>query len=171
MTRPRSPVLLDTNVILECFRVGSWRALSSGYGLRTVEACFTETQAGFPRRRPELRIDPVYLKNTLRAVHAVMGRELAAVAVRAPDILLDEGERVLWAHALTRSDAWVFCGPDKASLRMGIRLGFKDRRIALETLLDAVGHRPNEALRKAYTASWLKQALAELRIAEGLDRL
>jgi hypothetical protein len=171
MARPRGPVLLDTNAILECFRVGSWRALSSGYGLETVEACFTETQTGFQRRRPELRIDPVRLKNTLRAVHAVAGRELAAVAVRAPDILLDAGERSLWAHALTRRDSWVFCGPDKASLRMGIRLGFADRLIALETLLDAVGHRPKEALRKAYTASWLKQALAELLIAEGLDRL
>ena len=34
MARHRGPVLVDTNVILECFRVGSWRALSGGYPRR-----------------------------------------------------------------------------------------------------------------------------------------
>ena len=61
---------------------------------------------------------------------------LAMVAVSAPDIALDLGERSLWAHALTRSDAWVLCGPDKASLRFGVRLGFRERLVALEWLLD-----------------------------------
>ena len=51
MARHRGPVLIDTNAILECFRVGSWRALSSGYSIETVEDCVTETQTGFQRRR------------------------------------------------------------------------------------------------------------------------
>lgn len=171
MARHRGPVLLDTNVILECFRVGSWRALSSGYGVETVEACVTETLRGFQRRRAERRIDPALLKDTLQAVHLVTHRECADLAVRAPDIALDVGERSLWAHALTRSDAWVLCGPDKASLRLGVRLGCKERRIALETLLGDVGHRPKEALGEAYTARWLKQTLADLVISKGLDRV
>lgn len=170
MARHHGPVLVDTNAILECFRVGSWRALASGYSVETVEDCVTETQTGFQRRRPELQIDAAQLRASLKAVHPVADAERAVVAVRAPDIALDVGERSLWAHALTRSDAWVLCGPDKASMRFGVRLGLKDRLIALEALLSDAGHRPKESLKQAYTAKWLEIVLGELFISEGLGR-
>ena len=170
MTRHRGPVLVDTNAILESFRVGSWRALSGGYPLETVEDCITETQTGFQRRSPELQIDAAELRATLQAIHPVVDAQRAVVAVRAPDIALDVGERSLWAHALTRSDVWVLCGPDKASMRFGVRLGLKDRLIALETLLSDAGHRPKEALKPAYTTKWLDKLLGELFMSEGLGR-
>ena len=59
MARHAGPVLVDTNAILECFRVGAWRALAGGYGVETVEDCMTETQTGYQRRRPEQQIDAV----------------------------------------------------------------------------------------------------------------
>ncbi len=37
VARHRGPVFVDTNVILESYRVGSWRALTGGYGVETVE--------------------------------------------------------------------------------------------------------------------------------------
>jgi hypothetical protein len=113
MARHQGPVLVDTNAILECFRVGSWRALASGYSVETVEDCVTETQTGFQRRRAELQIDAAQLQASLKAVHVVEDAERAVVAVRAPDIALDVGERSLWAHALTRSDAWSFAVPTR----------------------------------------------------------
>lgn len=167
MARHQGPVLIDTNAILECFRVGSWRELSNGYSVETVEDCVTETQTGFQRRRAELQIDAAQLIASLKAVHPVEDAQRAVVAVRAPDIALDVGERSLWAHALTRSDAWVLCGPDKASMRFGVRLGLKDRLIALESLLADAGHRPREALKLAYTTKWLEKVLGELFISEG----
>ncbi len=170
MARHHGPVLIDTNAILECVRVGSWRALSSGYSVETVEDCVTETQTGFQRRRPELQIDAAQLVASLTAVHPVEDAQRAVVAVRAPDIALDVGERSLWAHALTRTDAWVLCGPDKASMRFGVRLGLKDRLIALESLLADAGHRPKEDLKLAYTTKWLERVLGELFISEGLGR-
>lgn len=88
MARHQGPLLVDTNAILECFRVGSWRALASGYSVETVEDCVTETQTGFQRRRAELQIDGVELRTSLKAVHAVEDAERAIVAVRAPDIAL-----------------------------------------------------------------------------------
>jgi hypothetical protein len=91
-------------------------------------------------------------------------------ATSTVDIALDVGERSLWAHALTRSDAWILCGPDKASMRFGVRLGLKDRLIALEALLGDAGHRPKEALKLAYTTKWLEKVLGELFISEGLGR-
>jgi hypothetical protein len=170
MARHRGPVLVDTNAILESFRVGSWRALSGGYAVETVEDCITETQTGFQRRSPEMQIDAAELRATLQAIHPVIDAQRAVIAVRAPDIALDVGERSLWAHALTRSDAWVLCGPDKASMRFGVRLGLKDRLIALETLLSDAGHRPKEALKPAYTAKWLDKLLGELFMSEGFGR-
>jgi hypothetical protein len=171
MARHRGPVLVDTNAILECFRVGAWRALSGGYAVETVEDCIIETQTGYQRRSPEMQIDEALLRSSLKAIHPVVDAQRAVVAVGAPDIALDVGERSLWAHALTRSDAWVLCGPDKASMRFGVRLGLKNQLIALETLLADAGHRPKEALRSNYTAKWLDKVLGELFISEGFGRL
>jgi hypothetical protein len=170
MARHHGPILIDTNAILECFRVGSWRALSSGYNVETVEDCVTETQTGFQRRRAELQIDATQLTASLKAVHPVDDAQRAVVAIRAPDIALDVGERSLWAHALTRSDAWLLCGPDKASMRFGVRLGLKDRLIALEALLTDAGYRPKEVLKLPYTTKWLEKVLGELFISERLGR-
>ncbi|MFZ1413229.1 MAG: hypothetical protein WAS73_01420 [Defluviicoccus sp.] len=167
MARHTGPVLVDTNVILEAFRIGAWRALSSGYALETVEDCVTETQTGFQRRRAEQRIDAGALRASLACVHAVSDRHLAALAVLAPDIALDVGERSLWAYAATRTDGWVLCGPDKASLRLGLRLGYRDRLVALERLLADAGYRPKLDLKVAYTARWLEMTLGQLVLSEG----
>jgi hypothetical protein len=168
MARHQGPVLVDTNVILECFRVDSWRAVAGGYRVETVEDCVTETQTGFQRRRRERQIDGVKLRESLKAVHVVEDAARAVVLVRALDIALDIGELSLWAHALTRSDGWVLCGPDKASLRFGVRLGLRERLVSLESLLDAAGHRPKEDLKPAYTTRWLDTVLGELVVLEGV---
>jgi hypothetical protein len=167
MARHPGPVLVDTNVILECWRVGSWRALTGGYGVETVEDCVIETQTGFQRRRPEQQIDAAALRASLAAIHRPATKDFAEVAVRAPNIFLDAGEKALWAHTLTRNDVWVLCGPDKASLRFGVRLGFRDRLVSLEALLEAVGQRSKEPLRTAYTEKWLQATLGEFVLAEG----
>jgi hypothetical protein len=137
-----------------------------------VEDCVIETQTGFQRRRVEQQIDNAKLRASLAAIHKVGNKEHAAAAVR--DVLfssLDLGERALWAHVLTRSDAWVLCGPDKASLRLGVRLGFRERLVALEKLLNDAGLRPKQPLRTNYTTKWLAQTLSEIVIMEGPKHL
>ena len=91
VARRHGPVLVDTNIVLESHRVGSWRALTGGYRVETVEDCVTETQTGFQRRRPERRIDAGELRASLAAVHAVGDRERAELAIRAHDIILGQG--------------------------------------------------------------------------------
>lgn len=168
VARWRGPVLVDTNVIIEAWRIDAWRALCGGYALETVEECVIETQTGFQRRRPERQIDEAVLRSGLRSVHKVSDAERAAVLVRDGEIaMLDEGEKALWAHALARSDAWVLCGPDKASLRIGVRLNLRDRLIALERLLDDAGFRPKTPLKGAYRQDWLSRTLVELAQREG----
>lgn len=166
VVRHRGHALVDTNVILESHRVGSWRALTGGYRVETVEDCVTETQTGFQRRRPEQRIHAGELRASLAAVHSVGDRERAELAIRAHGIILNRGEASLWGHALHRDDAWVLCGPDKASLRFGVRMGFRERLVSLERLLDDVGYRPRGALRTAYTRRWLDGMLSELVLVE-----
>jgi hypothetical protein len=77
-----------------------------------------ETQTGYQNRRPEQQIDREALLAGLKAVYKVSDAERASALIRDGEIaMLDEGEKALWAHALARPDAWVLCGPDKASLR------------------------------------------------------
>jgi len=175
MARHHGPVLVDTNVILESHRIGSWRALAGGYRVETVEDCFAETQAGKQRRRPEQRIDANALRTSMAAVHRVGDRERAELAVRVPDVALDRGEASLWAHAVHREDSWLLCGPDTASLRFGLRLGFRDRLVSLERLLDNVGQHPIPLLRPSYTRLSMigasqdqREALGPLHRADGV---
>jgi len=168
VARWRGPVLVDTNAIIEAWRVNAWRALCGGYALETVEECVIETQTGYQKRRPEQQIDRDTLLAGLKAAHTVLDAERAAALVRDGEIaMLDEGEKALWAHALARSDAWVLCGPDKASLRIGVRLNLRDRLISLERLLEDTGFRPKTALKSAYRQDWLSRTLVELAQREG----
>jgi len=169
MTRHTGTVLVDTNVIIECWRISAWKALAGGYDLETVEMCLIETQTGMQRRRPEEQIDRDVLLATLKAVHPVDSTQKASALVRDSQIpFLDAGEQLLWAHALTRSDAWVLSGPDRASLRVGIRLGFRDRLVSLERLLGNVGFKPKLDFRPAYTQKWLEHTLVQLAQLEGM---
>jgi hypothetical protein len=167
MAKHHGPVLVDTNVIIECWRVSAWKALTGGYAVETVQMCEIETQTGLQRRRNEEKIDISLLRATLKAVHPVSDIEKARALLQDDQLrFLDAGELMLWAHALGRPDAWVLCGPDKASLRVGIRLGFKDRLVALEGLLGDVGYKPKVALRPAYTRKWHTDTLTQLAMLE-----
>ncbi|MCY4142699.1 MAG: hypothetical protein OXG08_03290 [Gammaproteobacteria bacterium] len=166
MVRHKGSVLVDTNVILECQRTDSWRALANGYELETVEDCVSETQTGFQLRRDELLIDEHGLRFSLKAIHEVQASARAKLSIEVPDIHLDQGEAALWAHARSRIDNWVFCGPDKASLRVGIRLGYRARLVSLEQLLTDVGHRPRYKLKPAYTSKWHRTSMNQLGLEE-----
>ncbi len=166
MPRHHGAVLVDTNVIIECHRSGSWRALVGGYAVETTEDCVKETQAGSQWRRPEQRIGETALRESLSAVHDVHVRARAALVDRVSDIALDRGEESLWAHAVRRDDDWLLCGPDIASLRCGIRLGFRERLMPLERLLGDVGHRAGSTLREAYTRAWHDRTIGRLILDE-----
>lgn len=64
-------MLVDANVIIESYRTGTWKALTGGHRVETVEDCVTETQTGFQRRRQEELIVIDGLRKSLRAEHAV----------------------------------------------------------------------------------------------------
>lgn len=161
-----SIVLVDTNVVLECHRTNTWAALSGGYRVQTTEMCVRETQTGVQKLTPEQYVDPDQLRASVDAVHTVGDREYATLELNALDLPeLDDGERSLWAHALSRGDHdWYFCGPDVASLRCGVMLGYQERLTPLEKLLTRVGYRNTTALKRQYTSRWHRRKVAELAL-------
>lgn len=82
MPRRFEPILVDTNVILECHRVGSWRALAGGDRLETVEECVTETLTGHQHRRPEQQVDLTALRQSIALIHVVAAAHRAEAAVK-----------------------------------------------------------------------------------------
>lgn len=169
MAQPEEPILVDTNAIIEAHRVRGWRALARNYHIETVEDCVTETQTGFQNRPPDRQIDAQVLRASLGEIHSVGDIERASLALRIQGISLDLGEESLWAHALDRNDLWLLCGPDKASLRAGVRLGFRDRIVSLESLFNDIGHKPRVSLKDAYTEKWLRKTLNQLVLEETFD--
>ena len=168
--RPGATVLVDTNVVIEAHRTGTWSALVGAYEVETVEDCVVETQTGYQTRKREHWIDVGDLKASLGAVHEVSDGERAELAVRIGGIALDRGEESLWAHALGRTGTWWLCGPDRASLRVGVRLERRDRLVSMEELLDRAGHRSRRGLRPAYTRRWMARVVSEMVVAETGER-
>lgn len=153
-------ILVDACVIIEAHRTNSWKALSSGFLLETVETCIVEAQTG-----RAARIFPPVTDGELRGafnnVHSVSALDRANHAASCggdlPD--LDPGELDLWIHALQRKDAWLLCGPDRASMRFGCELGHNDKLVSLEQALDVLKLRKN--LRNHYQRRWLTEITTE----------
>ena len=156
------PVLVDANVMIECHAKECWAALSGGFPVETVTQCVIETQTGFQKRRPEHRIDEQILRRSLAHVHDVTDDQRATVLVGRGGGGLDAGELDLWAHAFTRQDAWILCGPDKASMRFGYENGAKDRLVSLGGLLGGIHYKPRQALRPHFEQRWLEDFRTQL---------
>ena len=170
--RPGVVVLVDANVIIEGYRTATWPALAGAYDIETVEDCVTETGTGYQNRPREQWIDVGNLRGSLAKVHDVTDLERAELAVRVGGIALDRGEESLWAHALGRSGKWFLSGPDRASLRAGVRLGFRERLVSVEELLEVAGRHARSELKKAYTKKWMRGVVGQMVIAEaGLRKL
>jgi hypothetical protein len=172
MARFTGIVLVDTNTTIEAHRVSAWKALSGGYAVEMVEKVQEETHTGHQRRDREENIDQEALKTSLRTVHPVTPAQKAKLKLILMEqkIDLDEGEFDLWAHLLDRTDDWRLCGPDRASMKFGVKNGYRDRMSSLEVLLaDAGMSKTRPPLHDNYTRAWLNRVLNEY-VLEGLKR-
>lgn len=152
-----TPILLDAVSIIGAHQASCWKALAGHYRFETVEQCVIETQTGHQHRRPEHRIDEIILRSQLHAVHAVTDEQLSHV-IENGGLGLDDGEQQLWAHAFTREDAWILCGPDTASMKFGADLKKRDRLISVGELANRIGLKPK--LRDHFQKAWLDELLS-----------
>ena len=164
MARARGPILLDNNAIGDAVDLGVWKALLGAYNgqLETVDEVGSEAGTYFRQQD-----DSQELMATLGKlkIHPVTGLERAKLAEALEGVTLDAGERDLWAHARERKDAWILCGPDKASLRAAVKLGFRERLVSLEQLLDDAGA-PKRKLPEVQTKKWLEKTVSQMVIEE-----
>lgn len=160
------PVLLDTNVIIEAVRTGTWAALVGGLIVETVEACRDEVLAGSPHAIPGYVPVTQSDLRRLSAVHHLDSTKRAELALAYEDADgLDDGERDLLAHALAeRAAPWSLCSPDKAAIRAAVALDFGDRLVSLEQLIADVGARPKKQLRSQFTTGWLVRFRTRVRL-------
>lgn len=153
-------VLVDTNVIIEGHLRSCWAALTGGFRIQTVETCVIEAMTG---RHDWQQTKPTEaaLRGSLDEIHTPSRTDIARVLIEG-GALLDPGERDLWAHALTRSDSWILCGPDRTSMRFGVELKQRERLVSLGRLLKTIDHKPKVPLREHFEDAWLDEVVRKL---------
>jgi hypothetical protein len=163
-------ILVDTNVILEAVRTGVWRAITGGTQVHTVQECVDESRRGDRFSGSYIAVGDDDLARLTR-VHLVGEAQRATLDLALGDIGLDDGERDLYAHCLSRSASpeWVVSSPDRAAVRAAVRLGWNDRLVSLEELARLVGCPPARLgeLRRHFRSSWLKSVRTDALLEGG----
>lgn len=152
----RAVLLVDTNVIIEAVRTGCWRALTGRFAVEAVRACRDEALAGDPESAGYVQVSADDLAR-ITQVHDVSPTERAALSLAYPDADgLDDGERDLFAHALHRDDdLWILSSPDRAAIRAGLTLGWREQLMSLGDLVTRIGVHPKPPLRTHFEEPWL----------------
>jgi hypothetical protein len=167
MPAPSKDHYIDTNVVIECFRVGGWKALASRHRLVTVDKVIKECAAAAGRRKDYVVVDAAAVKSQTQ-VHNVSPSELASLRLQlAGRVNLDPGEENLLAKAAADRGAWLICSPDGALVRACSLLNYLDRVVTLESLLAAAGFRPKTSLQRHYTERWLSDKRTQLLLESG----
>lgn len=160
-------VLVDTNVIIEAFATNCWGPITTYFVVETVEKCEEEARTGDPLRPGYVKVDDKALRTGLRKVHRVSDKDRATLVLTDPKSFgLDDGERDLLAHALTRKDAWLIVSADKAAIYAGLRLGWRQRIISLERAAQAHGAQPK--LKGHFQERWLDGVCSEWTVMNKL---
>lgn len=139
--KPGQIVLVDTVIVIEAVRTKSWNALATHFKLETVDKCCEEARSGDIYRAGYVTIDEPVLRKRLVS-HPVSEKQLLDLYMTWPGASgLDDGERHLWAHALTRKDAWIATTADRAAFFGACQLGWREQMVSLESLVEAAGAR------------------------------
>lgn len=153
-------ILMDTMVIIEAHRVGAWKAMVNKFHIETVNQCVQELDTGNLRQENPVHVDTDSLGIQ---VNAVSDSERTALTLKCPAAAnLDDGERDLLAYAVTLSNVFYLCGPDKAFMRVSHILGLLDRFIPLESMLD--GNPGKKQVKRHYTEKWLNEEKTKIKL-------
>lgn len=155
--RPQQRVLVDTNVIIEAYRTGSWKTIANYFCLETVEKVIEETQTGAQNRAPETHIDAASLRSSIHHIEKITDEMRARFHESFPSALLDEGERdlLVYAGTLPDSEIWLLNSPDMAAVRHAHGRGWLDRLVSLERLNAHLKGRLTSNFKSNYTEEWL----------------
>src|SRR4051794_7579893 len=96
---PKKRVFLDTNVILECFRINVWSELTQRCQVETVEMCCTEALTGDQTKASFVVVDPEVLRKGCYKIHPVKQSDIDLLYMADESMFsLDPGELHLFAY-------------------------------------------------------------------------
>jgi hypothetical protein len=164
-------VFVDTNVILECFRINVWTDLTQRCQVETVEMCVTETLTGRRDKSDFVEVDPAALKAGLHKIHEVSTRDVGAFYLAYDEMKrLDPGELHLFAYLYVNkvrlSEVTVLSTADKgAILRANDVPGWLDWIQSLQEVLKEakVPRAKVDALRHHHTSAFLSKVRTDVR--------
>lgn len=149
-------VLVDSMIVIEAVRTGTWNAIAGQRQLLTVDTCAEELRRGDQTLSKYVRVTDANLARAkVEHVTPDAGARFRLTYPNADG--LDRGERDLIALATTRTDDFLFCSCDKAAVIAAHALGWIDRVVSLEALANSVGARPNPPLRVQFTELRMSQ--------------
>jgi hypothetical protein len=148
-------ILVDTNIIIEAVRTECWNGLRGYYELVTVEKCREEARSGIARSPGYVVVEDNHLSSDIRIMAVTDAERVHLAMACAESVVLDDGERDLWAHAYSRGDDWDAVCADQAAVRVAARLGWGDRLVSLEELVKAAGLRTKLQLKNHYSRRML----------------
>jgi hypothetical protein len=168
MLRRGDIVFIDTNAIAAAHSVKAWAAIRSAFKLVTAIVCTEEVT------RPN-RLGEVLVAKTAESVAQELDARIVDDSMRfalfeklGDSVALDAGERDLLALAIAQDKGvWCFCGPDKATLRALHYLGWADRMVSLEEMLQLVGV-DVKGLQSSLTKRWLEEKRTKLKLGDSL---
>ena len=164
-------VFVDTNVVIEAFRIGCWTSICERYDVETVDKCVEEALTGNPDDPRHVAISPEDLDAGLANHHPVNRGEIASLVLEFPSCgTLDDGEKHLLArlHAAKCLPAplIVVSTADKAALVASHQLGWLDSLTSLEVLAKDAGanNAALTALHLQYREDWLVGIKTKIRL-------
>ena len=165
-------IFVDTNVIIECFRLGVWPELTTHYQVETVEECESETQRGNANDAGYVPVPLAEFKAGCHKIHKVTAAEVLELEFELPGMQgLDLGELHLFAYLFNNkvklSDANVLCTADiGAVLQANSYSDWLDWIQSLEEVLRAknLGGRKIDGIRGHHKADFLMHLRTDIRL-------
>lgn len=168
---PKRRVFIDTNVVIEAFRTGTWTALCNKFSIETVEQVIEEALTGDHTKAGRVDIPAAALRDGLAARHTVSKLEYARAILEYPEISgLDLGEKYLLAWLVTKEQGQqitvVLSTADKGAIRSSNEIGWMDACVSLEELLEQAGVSRQQigCLENQHRAAWLKRFRTEVQL-------
>lgn len=164
-------VFVDTNIILEAFRINCWSEICNTFSIETVEKCREECLTGNQVNPNYTAVDKTILDNNISACHTVTNRMVATLVFSKPECQgLDDGELHLLAFLYASSDisdaGILISTADKAAILSTHHLGWLDYVECLEKLMNETGVTKSklQALKEHFRSKWLSNLKTKIKL-------
>ncbi|MBU2774270.1 hypothetical protein HMI48_10385 [Acidithiobacillus ferrooxidans] len=174
MTR-KLRVFLDTNIIIESFRIGCWNEICERHSIETVEKCVEEAMTGDQCDPQRVDVDSNQLNSRISVIHQVTTEMRLRFLEKHPNGEgLDDGElhllAFLSANDLFENAIVLLSTADRAAIVVAAEMVSNtnglDSLVSLEYIagLSGVSQRKSKMMKKHYLKEWLSDVKTSLQM-------